>query len=156
MAKMCVQSLLHSGEFDRVLAAIEHMDQNFAFLHVDSQDLNRFSNVPEFFIVGDQDVPEHVRAKIHEIRIMFRLLYQYFLRVMAVSYLGSQDESSPDPTTVDQLTSDLIRSGYNARKTYYEHRLSGLSGDPVRELLDRSVTLRHQYTVNLSRLDAGI
>ena len=156
MASIVVQTLVTKGEVDRVLTAMEIMDRLFAFLQADSQDLNRSGNIPEFFIVDDQGVPDHVREKLIDIRILFRLLYQHSLRVMATNYLDGQGESSTDADAVSKLTSDLMRSDYSTRKAHYEQRLSRLSGDPVREVLEHSVTLRHQYTVNLSRLDAGI
>ena len=136
MASIVVQTLVTKGEVDRVLTAMEIMDRLFAFLQADSQDLNRSGNIPEFFIVDDQGVPDHVREKLIDIRILFRLLYQHSLRVMATNYLDGQGESSTDADAVSKLTSDLIRSDYSTRKAHYEQRLSRLSGDPVREVLE--------------------
>ena len=88
--------------------------------------------------------------------MLFRLLCQHFLRLLVVASLAEQGASSPDPDVVDQLVSDLMSSGYASRLRYYRRRWDRLGGNPEHELLHRSVTVRHHYTVNLSHVNSEV
>ena len=149
-------TLVDGGGFARVRCAMEVMDEKAAFLRGDHGTLDQSSNIPDFFCVVFDDLPDHVREKSLEIRVLFRLLCQHFLHLLVVASLEEQSGSAPDPDVVNQRVSALMNSDYSSRREYYQRRKGQTDGGSEHALLQRSNTVRHHYTVNLSHFNSEV
>ena len=95
---------------------MEVMDEKAAFLRGDQSTLEQSNNILDFFCVDIHDLPDHVREKSLEIRVLFRLLCHHFLHLLVVNSLAEQGASSPDPDVVNQRVSALMNSDYSSRR----------------------------------------